>query len=110
METLRSPREIDRLFREGKRSAGPLLVVLTAETPTGRGPTGRVLFVAGKKIGGAVSRNRAKRVLREAARRAGAPWRGHDVALIARKGAVSAGQAELDAAIRRALERAGIAT
>lgn len=45
---------------------------------------GRVAFIAGKKLGGAVVRNRAKRVLRAAARTAGGPWAGLDVLLIAR--------------------------
>lgn len=90
METIRSSREIDRLFREGKRISRPLVTALILETQPGRGPLGRVAFIAGKKLGGAVTRNRAKRVLREAARATGAPWLGYDVALIARQGTASA--------------------
>ncbi len=84
VETVKSSREIERMFAEGTRAAHPLLIALVAKTPTGRGPGGRVPFIAGKKLGGAVVRNRAKRLLREAVRRAGGPWGGYDVALIAR--------------------------
>ncbi len=65
--TIRSSREIDRVFREGARSSSRILVVLALPTPNERGPLGRVAFVAGTKLGGAVVRNRTKRRLREAA-------------------------------------------
>lgn len=47
---------------------------------------GRVAYIAGKKLGSAPQRSRAKRRLREAARIAGAPWYGHDVLLVAKQG------------------------
>ena len=74
MTTIKSSREIDMVFRTATRVAHPLLIALIAQTPEGRGPQGRVAFIAGKRLGGAVLRNRSRRVLREAARRAGAPW------------------------------------
>lgn len=61
------------------------------------------MFVAGRKLGNAVVRNRCKRVMREAARRGGAPWAGKDVALMARVGTATAAPDELDAAVRRLL-------
>ena len=84
MSTIKSSREIDTLFREAKKAAHPLIIVLAAQTPEGRGRTGRVAFIAGKKLGGAVVRNRSKRVLRAAAQRCQGPWAGYDVLLIAR--------------------------
>lgn len=107
--TIRSSREIQRLFESSKRSATPLLIALIASTPEGRGPQGRVAFVAGKRLGGAVVRNRSKRVMREAARRQGGPWAGRDIVLIAREGTAQAKATDLDSALRSALERAGIA-
>ena len=74
MSTIKSSREIDAVFRGALRSAHPLMIVMASPTPEGRGPEGRVAFVAGKRTGNAVVRNRAKRVLRAAARRAGGPW------------------------------------
>ena len=101
MRTITAHGEIDRLFKQGSRTSHRVLIVLAIETPEARGPEGRVLVVAGKRIGSAVHRNRAKRVLREALRRAGAPWPGLDVALIAREGTGEARPDELDDALQR---------
>lgn len=108
MRTVRSNREIETIFLQGRRSAHPLVVLRACPTQAEGESVGRVAFVAGKKVGGAVSRNRAKRVLRAAARRLGAPWPGHDVALIARSHTGTAPAEELDAAISSALRRAGV--
>lgn len=108
MRTITSRVEIDELFRSGKRvSAGPVSIIVLPQQ-TARGPEGRVLFVAGKRLGNAVKRNRCKRVLREAARRAGAPWDGFMVALIARASTAEALAEDLDAALHSALRRAGV--
>lgn len=108
MRTLKAPSEIDALFKTGRRGSTDLIVVLSAITPIRRGPEGRVVFVAGKKLGGAVVRNRCKRVLREAARRAGGPWDGYDVALVARVKAATATPAALDAALHEGLRKAKV--
>jgi ribonuclease P protein component len=108
MTTIKSSREIDRIFREAKRAAHPLIILLTAPTPTGRGLTGRVAFIAGKKLGSAVWRNRSRRVLREGVRRAGGPWAGRDAVLIARTGLDRAAPREIDAAIESLLKRSGL--
>lgn len=109
METIRSPREIEHMFDCAKRVAHPLLAVLVTERSCDRGPEGRVVFIAGRKIGNAVLRNRCKRVLREMARRAGGAWSGYDVALIARPATATAGPEELDSALGAALRRLGVA-
>jgi ribonuclease P protein component len=108
MSTIKSSREIDTIFRGAKRAAHPLLIVLAAQTPEGRGRTGRVAFIAGKKLGGAVLRNRCRRVMREAVRRAGGPWPAWDTVVIARKGTATAPPNELDAALSGLLKRGGI--
>ena len=108
MLTITSSSDIDALFREGQRAAHPLLVVLEAPTPAGRPAEGRVVFVAGKRIGDAVLRNRCKRVLREAVRRAGGPWPARDMALVARTETATARPEALDAALARALTRLGV--
>ncbi len=107
MRTIRSGREIDELFREGMRVSHPLAIALMKHTPAERGPKGRVAFVAGKKVGNAVTRNRSKRVLRAAVARAGGPWPGADVVLIARPGTASAPPSGLDEAICRVARKAG---
>jgi len=108
MGTIKSSREIDSVFREAKRSAHPLIIVLAAQTPEGRGRTGRVAFIAGKKLGNAVVRNRSKRVLRESARRCGGTWEGYDILLIARPATREAPEVALDSALQKQLAKLGV--
>ena len=69
--------------------------------------TGSVAFVAGRRVGGAVSRNRARRILRAA-------WRelaprvvaGSDVVVVARVSAAGARSSELVAEVEQVLVRA----
>jgi ribonuclease P protein component len=79
-----------------------------AEQAPQRAPQqGRVAFVAGKRLGSAPRRNRAKRLMREAARLLGIPQDGHDRVFIARQQTT---KATLDAVMRdmeRLLRRDG---
>ena len=82
--TVKSHEDMDRLFKHGKRTFGKMVMARIAKTPEGRDLSGRVAFIAGKRLGNAVLRNRCKRVMREAVRQTGGPWPGYDVAFIAR--------------------------
>lgn len=62
-------------------------------------------MVAGRRIGGAVVRNRAKRLLREAVRREGIRP-GWDVMLVARSAIVGARLSDVQAAVHLMLKRA----
>jgi len=108
MSTIKSTREIDTIFRTATRVAHPLLIALVARTPKERGRSGRVAFIAGKKLGGAVLRNRCRRVLRETVRRSGGPWASYDITLISRPGTATAAPAQLDAALSSIISRAGL--
>ena len=114
MGTIKSSREIDAIFRGAKRAAQASLILLVAETPEGRGRLGRVAFIAGKKLGGAVLRNRCRRVLRAAVaggRRApisAGPWPAWDVVLIARPGTAVARADTIDRDLSLALAKAGV--
>jgi len=108
MGTIKASREIDRAFKTAKRTAHPLLIVLSAHTPEGRDHEGRVAFIAGKRLGGAVLRNRARRVLRETVKRVGGPWPGWDVVLIARPSTSTASASSLDGALKKLLVRAEV--
>lgn len=108
MRTLKASSEIDALFKSGRRGSTDLVLVLSTRTPDWRGLKGRAVFVAGKKLGGAVMRNRCKRVLREAVRRCEGPWDGFDVAVVARSATATASPQALDSALRVALAAAGV--
>ena len=81
---IKSSDQISDIFRSGARFNGKTLSIITKEhDETQRDPSGRVAFIAGKKLGCAVVRNRSKRVLRAVAREVGLPVAGYDVVLVA---------------------------
>ena len=84
METIKSSTEISYLFSHGKRLNGSSITLLVCKNTDSGDSCGRVAFVAGKKHGGAVWRNRAKRRMRAVAHEMGAPWPGYDVVFIAK--------------------------
>ena len=108
MRTLTANKEIDRLFAGGRRAMHPALLVLAAPSPEGAEPAGRFVFVAGKRLGGAVTRNRSKRVLRAMVRRSNADVSGWDIALVARASTGTASPATLDRAYADALSSLGV--
>ena len=110
LTTVRSTREIDEIFRRGDRSVDELLTVFSAETPARYGASGRLVFIAGRKVGNAVTRNRCKRMLREAVRRAAGPWARMDVAIIARPALLQADASQIDRSLGRHLRRLGAIT
>lgn len=80
-DRLRDSRTIGAVLRGRRKRAGRLLVVHVHER--GDDLPARLAVVASRRVGGAVQRNRAKRLLREAARqRSWGP--GWDVVLVAR--------------------------
>lgn len=87
--------DVRAVLRRGQRRAGDVVVVHVRRRDDAR--PGRVAVVASRRIGNAVTRNRAKRVLRAAVAAHGVPP-GVDLALVARNGAdaVSAQDAQRD--------------
>lgn len=106
MPRLTANRDFRRVYRAGQ-SYGNRWVVLYV-LPR-RDTSRRIGFSVGKKLGGAVVRNRVKRRLREVCRLqqhhiAG----GYDMVLVARQAAVQADFAVLTRAVADVLRRAGL--
>lgn len=99
-------RDFDAVYRKGRSTAGRHLVVYVFPREAGEdaGPARLGLSVS-RKVGGAVARNRVKRVLREQfAGRAGLVPDGSDVVVIARPGAAEYVEEQGSAALGARLE------
>lgn len=102
----RLTRSIDfkRVRSSGRSYAHPLIVLIVG--PAAQEGT-RLAVTAGRSVGGAVSRNRAKRLLREACRPLLTQLEpGKDIILIARAPAASATLAQVQEALQILLARA----
>lgn len=87
LDRLRSSRDVVAALRSRRQRGRATVVIHVRETDEER--PARLTVLASRRVGGAVERNRAKRVLREAARTLS--WRpGIDVVLVARAATASA--------------------
>jgi ribonuclease P protein component len=102
---LRSPAAFQRLFQKGARIERPAFVLLWIREP---GPRA-VAFAAGRRLGGSVVRNRARRRLREAYRRQRPllPADGLRVCILARPGALTTPFPDLLRQLDSALRQVG---
>jgi ribonuclease P protein component len=94
--------DFDRVFRSGRSHAGRELVLYVF--PRGEDGSARLGLSVSRKVGGAVERNRVKRLLREAfAVESARLPAGTDAVIVARPGARSLAEREGLAGIQRAL-------
>jgi len=103
-QRLRKRKDFAAAYRKGRIHGNRLLVIRTR--PNG-GDVTRWGFVVGKAVGNAVTRNRVKRRLREAARRLPAAA-GYDVVVGVRAHAAEAPFADLQRSLETLVERAGL--
>ena len=82
---IRRRAEFQRVFDAGRRAHGRHLTIIAAPAP---GPDSRIGIVASKKLGGAVVRNRAKRLIREMFRTHPTPESASDLVIIPKASAL----------------------
>ena len=101
---VRRPAEFKRVFDLSLRTKGRYLTLLVAPNTTG---VPRLGIVASRKLGDAVRRNRAKRLIRELFRRSQGvrTGSGFDVVVIPRRELFDAEYASLEADFRLAITR-----
>jgi len=103
---LSRPQDFAALQSDGTLRSHPLLLVRFLRTDL---DTTRFGLSTGRKLGGAVVRNRVRRRLREALRVMAPSFQpGWDVLIIARPGMVNADHEALVGALRRLLARGGV--
>jgi ribonuclease P protein component len=108
LEVIKSSSEISTLFKEGRRVKTPDVIILVLRNEKQHDLSGRVAFVAGKKMGNAVWRNRAKRRMRSLCRDINAPYAGYDLVFLARSSVNEASYSKMLENVRKALKRAGV--
>ncbi len=101
-DRLRRASEFDRVFRCGTRVEGKLLKLVVA---SGKGSHARLGLAVGRRAGGAVQRNRAKRLLRESFR-SGPRAQALDIVVLPKGGLLAWKQAAVAAELARLVERA----
>jgi len=101
--------DFKRVRRDGKSYAHPLVVLIALKSEDNNQPRVRVGVAAGKSVGTAVYRNRAKRLLREVMRKL-IPniASGLDLILIARPALTSATLDDTQHALLNLLQRAQV--
>jgi len=101
---LRQTADIARVKKQGRSNHHSLLILLVQENGLA---VSRFAFVASKRVGNAVVRNRRRRLMREAIRLHLPALRGgKDCLLIARQGDDSVTFAEMETAVSQLLHRA----
>jgi ribonuclease P protein component len=106
MQTIKSKKDFEAVFTRGRRARTPLVRIQILRTDEGD-PT-KVAFVAAKRLGNAVFRNRCKRMLREAYRICPAPQNGYRIILYANKETRDASPLDIASSLKSGYAKLGI--
>jgi len=107
-EILRNKKDFDRLYKRG-RSVGDKYIVLFYIKNGIAGSESRRAFLASKKVGGAVARNRARRLMKESFRQMQNDIsNGYDLLFIARNTINGKKQGEVGASMKNALAKGNL--
>lgn len=93
-------------YEAGRKHVGRYMVLYTLPRPDG---ALRLGVVSSRKVGGAVQRNRARRLLREVFRQNRFHMQGQvDIVLVARAALLTAGNAQIENELTALAQRAGL--
>ena len=106
--TLRKQSDFARVYKQGKSKGSRFAVILYRRNGL---KITRTAFVSSKKVGNSVERNRSRRLMR-AAYRAVEPniKKGYDIIFVARASITGCKEPEVEKALKKSLESAGILT
>ncbi|MBR0373480.1 MAG: ribonuclease P protein component [Mogibacterium sp.] len=101
---LRNQRDFVTVYNKGKSQGSKYVVVLYRRNRLGEN---RVAFIASKKVGNSVRRNRARRLMKEAFRALEPSIaQGYDIILVARNGIDATKEQDVERSLRHAFSRA----
>ena len=106
--TLRKQSDFARVYKQGKSKGSRFAVILYKRN--GLRFT-RTAFVASKKVGNSVERNRSRRLMRAAYKALESNVKsGYDIIFVARAAIIGCREPEVEKQLKRALDSAGILT
>lgn len=108
-ERLRYGHEFRRIYQQGRCCVGRVAVLYVCERTEPAKPARRVGVVSGRRLGGAVKRNRARRLLREVYRRHKSRLKENiELVMVARPALLELSWAEIERELLRQFAEAGI--
>lgn len=104
--TIRNQRDFSKIYKQGKSRGGRFTVILYKRNGL---KISRSAFVASKKVGNSVERNRARRLMREAFRSLEPGIaNGYDIIFVARNTINGCKEDEVEKQIRKSLKDCGL--